>query len=197
MSTDGADVQTQAPSGQPFKQQAHRNSGGLDFWNQFDERYRTPPSLRNRQSSSAMSEDANMESATISMNNTQSQQQAFADFMKYDRTSRSSTPHAGNGPTADIRTVNNKRRRDDDFDPNSFKRRAVSPGMSMQSSPVIPQSPSRESVWGQPPKTSHGHAAGERANSGGSERSIAGLPKRVGLQGMTETNDGLMNMSIE
>ena len=110
--------------------------------------------------------------------------------------SRSSTPvppYAA--PTAaDVaRKVNNKRRRDDDFDPASFKRRAVSPGMSVQSSPVLPQSPvlNNDKTWGHPPAKTNGH--GDRSNSGGS---VSGT-KRVGLQGMTETHDSLMNMSIE
>ncbi|CAK7205444.1 hypothetical protein SEUCBS139899_008216 [Sporothrix eucalyptigena] len=38
------------------------------------------------------------------------------------------------------RRINSKRRRDDDLDPVSFKRRAVSPGMSVHNSPVM-QSP--------------------------------------------------------
>ena len=47
-------------------------------------------------------------------------------------------------------------------------------------------------------ETPAGHVNGERLNSGGSISSgSGGLGKRVGLQGMTDTNDGLMNMSIE
>lgn len=42
---------------------------------------------------------------------------------------------------------------------------------------------------------------GDRISSGGSASSGNGAPpfpaKRVGLQGMSDTNDGLMNMSIE
>lgn len=121
--------------------------------------------------------------------------------------------------------VNNKRRRDDDFDPASFKRRAVSPGMSAQSSPVVPQSPtllslSGDKSWGRPPAGPNGSGAAsattpgkpdkvERSNSGGSTVSRDGqgqgqtnnntgtAPKRVGLQGMTEANEGFMSMSID
>jgi hypothetical protein len=106
----------------------------------------------------------------------------------------------------------NKRRRDDDLDGNSLKRRAVSPGVSVQNSPVLSQSPAQrgDSVWGTVPKADirressvsgiGGHAAGERSNSGGSL--LGGMtpslgPKRVGLQGMVDTSDGLMKMSIE
>ena len=94
-----------------------------------------------------------------------------------------------------VRKVNKKRRRDDDFDPASFKRRAVSPGMSVQSSPVLPQSPvlSSDKSWGHPPPKANGHGHSDRSNSGGS---VSGT-KRIGLQGMVETNDSLMNMSID
>ena len=112
--------------------------------------------------------------------------------------SRSSTPIPSYAaPTAAdvVRKVNNKRRRDDDFDPASFKRRAVSPGMSVQSSPILPQSPvlSGDKSWGHPPPKANGHGHGDRSNSAGSVNGA----KRVGLQGMVETNDSLMNMSID
>ncbi|KAF2860549.1 hypothetical protein K470DRAFT_264364 [Piedraia hortae CBS 480.64] len=56
-----------------------------------------------------------------------------------------------------------KRRREDDFDPIPIKRRAVSPSVSTQSSPVP-----------------------------GSTRE-----RKLGLQGMLDTNDGFVKMSIE
>jgi len=182
-----------------FSQHVEKNSGGLKFWNQFqEERYRTPPPPMNpRGSSSGISDDLNMDTPPSSFSTT-----AHPDFMKHhdaQRRSRSSTPVPSVGPTASevARKANNKRRRDDDFDPASFKRRAVSPGMSVQSSPVMPQSPvfSKDGGgWGHPPpKAPSGHPNGDRSNSG----SNSGAPKRVGLQGMTETHDGLMNMSIE
>ena len=44
--------------------------------------------------------------------------------------------------------IRRKRERDDDFDPLSFKRRAVSPGVSVQNSPVLSESPiQRDSGW--------------------------------------------------
>jgi hypothetical protein len=57
------------------------------------------------------------------------------------------------------RRINSKRRRDDDLDPISFKRRAVSPGMSVHNSPVM-QSPLQRDMapWGSRP----GSNAGER-----------------------------------
>lgn len=91
--------------------------------------------------------------------------------------------------------------RDEDFDPNSFKRRAVSPGMSVQSSPILPQSPAMKEAnqWGRSSKPSSGSSSTDRShgndNAGGAGQ--PGSVKRVGLQGMNETNDGLMNMSIE
>lgn len=90
--------------------------------------------------------------------------------------------------------------RDDDFDPNYFKRRAVSPGLSVSNSPILPQSPG---WWGTPKRSDRDVScisATERANSNGNAGSVggggAGL-RRVGFQGMNDTNDGLMNMSIE
>ena len=85
----------------------------------------------------------------------------------------------------------------------SLKRRAVSPGLSVHNSPVISQSPSQRDLWGTAAKASRetsisGQSNGERSNSGGSMSMTPTLgPKRVGLQGMTDTSDGLMKMSIE
>lgn len=106
------------------------------------------------------------------------------------------------------RRINNKRRRDDDFDPTSFKRRAVSPSISAHNSPIV-QSPMQRDVmpWGSRP----GSTGGDRGSSGQSESgSMGGTPAnppvgstgqvrkgRVGLQGMTDTNDGIERMSIE
>jgi hypothetical protein len=163
-----------------------------------------------------------------------------------------------------------KRRRDDDYDIGTIKRRAVSPGMSAQNSPVLTQSPTQKEIagnsstagWGQPPerKGQNGSQtqsssqkdreslsqpvsagsevstswqlppppplslAGSRHGSGGSTVSMAsagtggtltpnitngtnggsapgssggGGGKKLGLQGMVDTNDGLMKMSIE
>jgi hypothetical protein len=178
-----------------FSRHVEKNSDGLRFWNNFDRRYRTPPpSLLPRQSSSAMSEHMSVDSTGTSQA-TNSGIGIFAGHSQPESRSRSrsSTPLASTALTAGeaARKANNRKRgRDDDLDPSSFKRRAVSPGMSVQSSPVLPQSPgfNGDKTWGQmpPPK-----AGCERSNSGG------GSNKRVGLQGMVETNDSLMNMSIE
>ena len=182
-----------------FSRQVQQNSDGLGFWNNFDQQYRTPPpSLLPQKSSSALSDDLSMHSTSTA----QATNPGIGIFSSRQPTesrsrSRSSTPLATNAPTAGeaARKANNRKRgRDDDLDPSSFKRRAVSPGMSVQSSPVLPQSPGfgGDKSWGQmpPPKNGNGN---ERCNSGGSGSNS----KRVGMQGMVETNDSLMNMSIE
>lgn len=205
---------------EPFSTTAKRQSGGLGFWNTFEhtppsniDRYQTPPpSLAHTDTNAS---DDTM--ATISSTSTQHAEStghagSLLRRLHNSRSrSRSTTPLASQTasqntsqvqpPTAgDVaRKVNNKRRRDDDFDPVSFKRRAVSPGMmSAQSSPVVPQSPTLNSDkgWGRPPSKTHG----DRSNSGSSIREgggSSGGPKRVGLQGMTEANDGFMSMSID
>jgi len=182
-----------------FGQHAERHSAGLGFWKTFDERYRTPPPpLPARESSSGMSDEM-MDTPPSSIGGGVAlDMNPEKDSGPSGSRSRSSTPIPSTTQIAPpgaelVRRVNNKRRRDDAFDPASLKRRAVSPGMSLQSSPVLPQSPvmSSEKAWGQPPSKSHGPA--DRSNSGGSVNGA----KRVGLQGMVATNDGLMNMSIE
>ena len=171
-----------------FSRQAERNGAGIGFWNAFDDRYQTPPpSLLPRESSSAISDD--MTDTPASFENP-----ALKHFNR--SRSRSTTPLPYNPPTAgDVaRRVNNKRRREEDFDPSYTKRRAVSPGLSVQSSPVLPQSPvlTSDKGWSKlPPKAGKGH--GDRSNSGSSMNGT----KRVGLQGMTETNEAIMSMSID
>ncbi|KAK3316415.1 hypothetical protein B0H66DRAFT_294129 [Apodospora peruviana] len=142
---------------------------------------------------------------------------------------------AGGGPpsAAEItRRINSKRRRDDDFDPVSFKRRAVSPGMSVHNSPIM-QSPLQRDMapWGSRPGSVGGDtvaaaAAAAAANSNNAMRPGSGAPsengslsnghqqqqqqqqnrviaipsgnlKRIGFQGMVDTNDGITRLSIE
>jgi hypothetical protein len=180
-----------------FSRHAQQNSDGAGFWDKFDHPARAlPRSMVPKRSYSSMSDEICLESTSTS----QTSHAGIGIFTGQSSTepasrSRSSTPLAANAPTAGeaARKANNRKRgRDDDLDPSSFKRRAVSPGMSVQSSPVLPQSPglSGDKVWGHPPWQKGGN---ERSNSGGP----GGSSKRVGLQGMVETNDGLMNMSIE
>ncbi|KAI9818894.1 MAG: hypothetical protein M1827_007715 [Pycnora praestabilis] len=198
-----------------FTRQALRNSGGIEFWNSFETGNRTtPPPTLARRSSSAGSYDINMDSPSVLLStppssfvsSTVTEQQ----LPKLQPSSRSTTPQPQPQPSAaEISRKVNKRRRDDDFDTFSFKRRAVSPGMSLQNSPVLPQSPALKDPgwWGcsngsrdAPSIANNGHASSDRANSGGSTSgSVSGGagPKRVGFQGMSDTSDGMMNMSIE
>jgi hypothetical protein len=162
-----------------FSNQASLNSGGAKFWETFDGRYRTPPppGRMSTQSSGMMNEDTAMETP---------QSTIWRDTGR-----RSPGPHAGNPPLAS--EFHRKRRRDDDLDPESFKRRAVSPGMSVQSSPILTHSPivKDANAWVVPPKSAMPLFPEQNANN------TNGGVKRIGLQGMNETNDGLMNMSIE
>lgn len=171
-----ADIMGQRRKSVSFEQHALRNSGGPEFWNNFDERMRTPPPPFPQRTSSIMSEDVNMDNTSAP-----SQSQRFPSTSS---PSRSSTPQ----PT-EIRKTLGKRRRDDDLDPAMFKRRAVSPGLSLQNSPILPPSPAqRDGGWWQ----NKAYRESSASSSGNGS-----LSKRIGLQGMTDTNDGLSNMSIE
>lgn len=171
-----------------FKQHAMKNSKGKDFWDNFsDDNGRTPPPgpLLPRHSSSGISDDLLLDSSALSTPSSGATQTNIFGPSQ-DTQPRPSTPHAG--PTqAEIRTkVNNKRRRDDDFDIASFKRRAVSPGMSVHNSPIMPSPMQRDHTpWG------------SRPPSNGDGKASTGSLKRVGLQGMTDTSENLMKMSIE
>ncbi|KAK4549379.1 hypothetical protein LTR36_006376 [Oleoguttula mirabilis] len=205
--------------GMNFAVHATRNSGGMEYWNRFDPSMRTPPPPSFvRQSSSIMS-DVNMDSPAG--------QSGVDVFWRRPRarSSASDAPDAFAAPSApapvasvmndDVAIKKFKRRREDDFDIATIKRRAVSPGMSTQNSPVLTHSPSQRDVqgtWGQPPDKRRENQPGfemanpqlmaVRSNSGGSTVGLASgnlvsQGKKLGLQGMTDTNDGLMKMSIE
>lgn len=179
-----------------------RQSISGDFWNQ-RVAHTPPPPVFSRAESTAVSEDMSMDSPTISATNginIPDQNNALG------WTSRASTPGPMYPPTAaDGLKKSNKRRRDDDFDEMSIKRRAVSPGVSVHNSPVISQSPAQRdgSIWGPATKNGRepsvsGQSNGERSNSGGSMNMTPTLgPKRIGLLGMENANDGFMKMSIE
>ncbi|KXJ96795.1 hypothetical protein Micbo1qcDRAFT_3138 [Microdochium bolleyi] len=175
----------------------------------------TPPHIPwlPREPSSGMSEDMNMDSPS------QPNQQDSAS-----QPPQAATPQNGMPPTvAEItRRINNKRRRDDDFDPMSMKRRAVSPGMSTHNSPVGQSPMQRDGApWGSRPSSTQGgdkasatpsengastpastgvgaSSSTAAAAAGAGSRPVSGAGKgRVGLQGMTDTHDSLMRMSIE
>lgn len=180
----------------------HRNSVSSDFWNQRAAHTPPPPSFP-RAESSAVSEDMSIDSPTVSSYHAPDQNNNSTGW-----TSRASTPGPMYPPSAaDGLKKSNKRRRDDDFDESSIKRRAVSPGVSVHNSPVISQSPAQRdaNLWGNTSKTGRepsvsGQSHGERSNSGGS-MSLSMTPtlgpKRVGLMGMENANESLMKMSIE
>ncbi|EHA19686.1 hypothetical protein ASPNIDRAFT_39109 [Aspergillus niger ATCC 1015] len=181
-----------------FIDQANRNSGGVEFWNSFDERYRTPPPPQRRHGASSVSED------DLAMDITPSTTVgSTTEFAKPSERPGSRSEASQGAPAGFVGEFRRKRRRDDDFDPNLFKRRAVSPSMSAQSSPVMPNSPvvkdTSPSIWG-PPRSNLGSLFPDRPATDNGPRNgnnHTGTLKRVGLQGMNETSDGFMNMSIE
>jgi len=187
-------------SSSTFTNQAIRNAGEPSFWNNLDERMRTPPPTMPRDSSSCVSDDVNMDNPISSTQASTPQQSTAKTSISQESLSSTAQTKGFEMPRK-----GNKRMRDDDFDPHFFKRRAVSPGLSLQNSPVLPQSPlQRDSGWWGTPKSSRDvtsvQVPGERVGSHSSAGSVNGTPgptKRVGLQGMTDTHDGLMNMSIE
>ncbi|KAF5967403.1 hypothetical protein FBULB1_11233 [Fusarium bulbicola] len=180
-----------------FKQHAIKNSKGKTFWDTFSESSSTggarttppPAAFLPRGSSSGISEDVAMDSPSVG----------------------GATNGVTQPPTAAeiTRRINSKRRRDDDFDPVSFKRRAVSPGMSVHNSPVMQSPLQRDGMsWGSRPGSNGGDKAGSSApseagstpgNLSGSSSAAGRLNSkgRVGFQGMIDTHDGIMRMSIE
>ncbi|KAL0941887.1 uncharacterized protein CTRU02_204650 [Colletotrichum truncatum] len=196
-----------------FKQQALKNSKGTKFWDTFSESSSigtrtTPPPQTGlpRGSSSGMSEDISMDSPSLGPT------AGFAMAASSGESQKGDTPLLAQGPqpapsAAEItRRINSKRRREDDFDPVSFKRRAVSPGMSVHNSPIM-QSPMQRDVapWGSRPGSNSGDRGGSESGSlGGTPGSnpngngrVNGNKGRVGFQGMVDTSDGMMRMSIE
>ncbi|KAI9736524.1 MAG: hypothetical protein M1818_006035 [Claussenomyces sp. TS43310] len=225
MLADPSTISSENQTSSSFKQQALRNSKGKHFWESFPEdnqRTPPPPAFLQRGSTSGISEDVSMDSPSLSTSASQSGGSGFTFPLLEAQDNpnasapptRSSTPQPGQPSVAEItRKVNNKRRRDDDFDPTSFKRRAVSPGMSVHNSPVM-QSPLQRdgNPWGFRPAGSGGAAAAATsaglgpdkatapASAGSSDSGVSGRvsgTKRIGFQGMVDTNDGLMKMSIE
>ncbi|GAW13996.1 hypothetical protein ANO14919_033880 [Xylariales sp. No.14919] len=226
------DLMSDSTLSSSFKQQAMKNSKGKNFWDTFSETGSIngtritppPPVILPRGSSSGISEDINMDSPSMSAGSGNTglfgPGLGFighgSDSQKSEtpQPTTSATPSQGGSvpPTAAeiTRRINSKRRREDDFDPHVFKRRAVSPGMSVHNSPIMQSPLQRDNMpWGSRPGSNHGgdKASGtpsENGSSGGSNhnasnagRPISGAKGRVGFQGMSDTNDGLMRMSIE
>ena len=203
-----------APSN--FKQQAMKNSkGSKTFWDTFTEcssmggtrMTPPPPTLLSKAS---FAEDVNMDSPTPGPKDpSQSSMSGMATAGSQSDGQQSNTPHTQPTgcmvpPTAAeiTRRINSKRRRDDDFDPVSFKRRAVSPGMSVHNSPILQSPLQRDAApWGSRPGSNGRERSSGPSETGSLDRSAAGNAGRhkgrVGYQGMVDTNDGLMKMSIE
>ena len=187
-----------------------------DFWNNFNADTRTPPPPFPRGSSSTVSDDINMDSPTVSTPSTTVFPLSLAPSNSDapPETSCAATPTvpqtAAPPPSAaDGLRKQSKRRRDDDLESFSIKRRAVSPGVSVQNSPVLSQSPGqRGDLWGQPtPKPNregtngaNGQTNGDRSNSNGSlpgSTTPSLGPKRIGMQGMNDMQGMTEKMSIE
>ena len=240
--------------GMNFSVQATRNSGGLEYWNRFDPSLRTPPPPSFRHQNSSIMSDTSMDNSNEA-NSTPlwrrpRAQSSASDASEAFTSSQAPAPAAAQaaGVTDDMHLTRFKRRREDDFDISTIKRRAVSPGMSAQNSPVLTQSPtlkdaiSSSTNWGQPPERKDKSLGGQsqppsagseismssqlpppqqqgsRHGSGGSIGSLASNAattgtltpsvcngpngtaaggKKLGLQGMVDTNHELMKMSIE
>ena len=262
--------------GMNFAVHANRNSGGMDYWHRYTAQNRTPPPPSfPRNGSSGLMSDINMDSEGSQHTPLWPRPRARSSASDASEAIGGLNSTANTGPAAggaagvmndDMHLNRFKRRRDDDYDIGTIKRRAVSPGMSAQNSPVLTQSPTQKEIagnssttgWGQPPErknqgssqTQNGSQkerespsqppsagseisqssqippplslAGSRHGSGGSTVSMAstggtmtpsvsntatasgssgtatpGQGKKLGLQGMVDTNDGLMKMSIE
>lgn len=203
-----------------FKQQAQKNSKGRVFWETFSEtssvggaRTTPPPPALPRGSSGMSLDEMNMDSPSLNC------QGSGSNILLFPMTTTSSsggdTPqpsgsssmppfdHAPPSAAEITRRFNmGKRRRDDDLDPISFKRRAVSPGMSVHNSPIL-QSPMQHAPWAPRPGSNGGEKSGGGTPSENGGGSVSGEKRpsihkgRVGYQGMIDTNDGITRLSIE
>jgi len=202
---------------------------GKSLFSEADRQTTTPPppgfGLARHSSSGLSMDDMNMDSPSASSSgggNAGQGQNSNNPFILPQTTTSSSgngTPQQPLGTSmmpsaADItRRINSKRRRDDDFDPVSIKRRAVSPGMSAHNSPIM-QSPLQRDMgpWGGMNHSRPGSVGGDSSSKPGgsgapSENGSApggqqtasgrGGKVRVGYQGMVDTNDGITKLSIE
>ncbi|KAI4738150.1 hypothetical protein E4T50_11361 [Aureobasidium sp. EXF-12298] len=184
-----------------FNLHAHRNSGGVDYWHKLENELHTPPPPAfPTRGSSSLSGDIAMDSPA------ESTVLRSASVISMNEPSAASETDTQNStyPSQDaLRRPFGKRRRDDDFDMQSFKRRAVSPSMSVHGG-----SPSMSVHGGSPIVASPAASAAarnqalpkdgaplEKSTSGGNGGGTA--PRRIGLQGMVDTNEGIMRMSIE
>ena len=212
--SDLPDMDAWGPSDsyEPFRGLApdrRRNSTHREFfpllYNSKSEAETPPPPLFHRpRSSSGVSEDVWMDSpqAPTPLSSAPSTSLGAGCDGKSDVDMDQSSNGAfapPNLPTAiDMSRKAHKRCREEDFDPASIKRRAVSPGLSVQSSPVLGQSPVSNSGgwWGPQAKLNREGTGGSGSLADGSGTPVSG-PKRMGMQGYSDTNDGLMKMTLD
>lgn len=196
-----------------FQLHTHRTS----LSSRLDSLAGTPPPSFSRQSSTVTS-DAMMDSPSLAPHDAFYRVRGRAQSNASD-ISEIVAQLSGTNPVMndDMHIKKLKRRRDDDFDISTIKRRAVSPGLSTQNSPTLTQSPfQKDGSWGYPPERKKERDVLTTASSDASMSSQIPLParsssngsvgtptsglgqgKKLGQKGMADTNDGLMKMSIE
>ncbi|CAD6502451.1 BgTH12-05043 [Blumeria graminis f. sp. triticale] len=190
---DGIMVSTLSHNLEGFRERAVLKSRGKGFWEAFrDESSHSSPLLPSFPcaSLSGINDDILLDSASFS---TASMLACQTTDHQSSSPSRSATPQSRTGSTAAELTyrLNRKRMRDYDFDLIDIKRRAVSPSMSTHNSPIIQSPMQRDNIaWGSRPSSKCG--LNETGKPNGNS-----VPKWVGFQGVMDTNDGLMKMSIE
>ncbi|CCU78504.1 hypothetical protein BGHDH14_bgh01437 [Blumeria hordei DH14] len=190
---DGIMVSTLSHNLEGFRERAVLKSRGKGFWEAFqDESSHSSPLLPSFPcaSLSGINDDILLDSTSFS---TASMLACQTTDHQSSSPSRSATPQSRTGSTAAELTyrLNRKRMRDYDFDLIDIKRRAVSPSMSTHNSPIIQSPMQRDNIaWGSRPSSKCG--LNETGKQSGNS-----VPKWVGFQGVMDTNDGLMKMSIE
>lgn len=214
--------------GAGFFAQIARSSGTKEFWDSMSDKMTPPPVPLNMRNSS-IGEDMIVDSPLVSQSSS-----AFSTFFPHNyaisEPSRSSTPQPSIAPdqqsnnqttpqpptAADGLRKSTKRRRDDDLDITNWKRRAVSPGLSVTNSPILSQSPSQRAnstasvadLWdralqqhqSQTGQLGTARKERERGNSVSSVVSTTpagGNHKRVGMQGMNDMQGLTEKMTLE
>lgn len=219
-STMGLDLDknTRGTSMPNFSRQASRNSEGTsEYWNRFGKDFRTPPPpiFPPHRGSSGFSVTGYMDMDSPAAE-PQTRSESLASTQGEDLSLTLTTSNSATAAAAAPIKKFGKRAREDDFDVSSIKRRAVSPSLSVGGSPVVASRAERDGIGGGWNKDGSlqlsrdnsmngtvDHGGQLRSDSGGSagQAGLPGMPiakgKRVGLQNMTDTNDGLMKMSIE
>ncbi|EER41532.1 conserved hypothetical protein [Histoplasma capsulatum H143] len=190
-------------------------SSGIGRLSAFNNRYQTPPPPTAQPTGP-------FTSTSTSDTTMQTPPSASPGILATQHTSNNAPqPSAAAGPSrieAEASRTNKKRRHDEMIDMNAFKRRAVSPGMYVQNCPVAASQPSSSGssasyLSKKLNKELSSRAEGDAQTQLQSKNPLTSTStpttgktvrvtegstmKRVGMQGMKETNDGLMNMSID